>query len=282
MSLRIHVICLALNEDIFIEGFLKVLYPFVHGISIITQYDRDYYGNKLVPDETVKKVLNFPDEEGKIHLIVRRFKDEATARNHEMRALSYNPTKQIISHGVDRSIISNFHKKPDYFLIADADEIYDSETFPKILEYLEKKKPRGMRVTGYNYYWTWNQRVPKSYEQFIHFGFIKPNVIFKMRRFVSYTETRLRKQLLRFKLPDFSAKLFGFIECPEEIGVFHHGCYLGDEKRHRQKLEKSSHRLELDLDTYIKNLKNVPTIEISDKELPKNILNGNWPDNFFL
>jgi hypothetical protein len=282
MKLKIHVICLALNEEIFIEEFLKALYPFVQGISVITQYDRDYYGNKVVPDRTVEKVLKFPDIDGKIHLVVRRFNDETAARNHEMNALNHNPAKSIVTHGTDITNILEFHKKPDYYLIADADEIYDSETFPSIMEYLAKKKPNGMRITGYNYYWTWNQRVPKSHEHFLQFGFVRPGLRFKIRRLITFNETRIRKQLLRFHIPDFSAKLYGFIECPESTGVFHHGTYLGDEKRHREKLAKHSHKHELDIENYISNLKNVPTLKVLNKELPKNIVNGNWPKNFFL
>ena len=41
MSLRIHAIVLALNEEVFIANQLNTLYPFCCGISVITQYDRD-------------------------------------------------------------------------------------------------------------------------------------------------------------------------------------------------------------------------------------------------
>lgn len=282
MSLKIHVICLALNEEIFIEEFISALYPFVKGISVITQYDRDYYGNKLIPDSTVKKVIDYPDPDGKIHLIVRRFMDETSARNHEILSLLTKPYKGIIPHGVALTKIKEFYEVPDYFLIADADEIYDPETFPRILDYLANENPRGMRVTGYNYYFTWNQRVPKSYEHFVHFGFIKPTIRFNIRRWITFNETRLRKQLNRFKIRDFSAKLFGFIECPENIGVFHHGAYLGDEKRHRVKLEKHSHKFEFDIEKYLSDLKKVPLIKVANKDLPKIIVNGSWPKNFFL
>jgi len=282
MSLKVHVICLALNEEVFIQEFLKALYPFVQGISVITQYDRDYYGNKVSPDKTIEKVLNFPDDEGKIHLVIRRFNDEAAARNHEINAIKFNPSKKIITHGVNKNLINKFHTIPDYFLIADADEIYDSKTFPLILKYLEEKQPKGMRITGYNYCWTWNQRVPKTYEHFIQFGFIRPNIYFKSRRLVSFNESRIRKQLQRLKIPDFSSRLFGFIECPESIGVFHHGWFIGNEQRHRDKLERHSHKQELDLDKFIGNLNKVPTIKVSNNELPNNLVNGNWPKNFFL
>lgn len=282
MALRIHVICLALNEEIFISEFLKALYPYVSGISIITQYDRDFYGNQINPDNTVENILSFPDNEGKISTVIRRFRDETAARNHEMLSILNKPHKGIIPHGVELIKINEFYQPPDYFLIADADEIYDSETFPAILEYLDWKKPRGMRITGYNYCYSWNQRVPKSYEHFNQFGFVKPGLLFKNRRWITFNETRLRKQLDKFHLPDFSSNLFGFINCPEAVGVFHHGWFLGDEKRHRMKLSKHSHKNEINIEKFISDLKNVPITLIPNSQLPKNILNGNWPEKFFL
>lgn len=281
MDLKIHVICLALNEEVFIINFLEALYPFVDGISILTQYDRDYYGNLITPDSTIDKILSFPDPKGKIHLIMRKFKDETVARNHEMNALIFNNNKNIISHGVDKDEILKFHGTPDYFLIADADEIYDSETFPRILNYLGHKKPRGMRITGFNYYGTWNKRVPVSYEHFKQFGFIKAGLNFKMRRQISFNEGRLKKLFKKVKVPDISGNIFGFLDCPIEIGVFHHGWFLGNETRHKQKLAKHSHKTEVNVDNFLNNLKSIPTDYIPTNQLPQNIINGSWPENFF-
>src|SRR6266513_4050250 len=105
MPLRIHAIVLALNEEVFIENQLRTLYPFCSGISVLTQYDRDWYGNAVKPDRSAELVLNFPDPEGKIHLVVRRFPDEAAARNAEMLALSASPDRRVMSHGSPMSRI---------------------------------------------------------------------------------------------------------------------------------------------------------------------------------
>src|SRR5258708_15091841 len=98
MNLRVHAIILALNEEVFIQNHLRTLYPFCSGISVLTQYDRDWYGKPVKPDRTVELVSNFPDPEGKIHLVVRRFPDEAAARNCEMLVLSSNTHRQIMYH----------------------------------------------------------------------------------------------------------------------------------------------------------------------------------------
>src|SRR5947207_14060887 len=239
--MRIHAIVLALNEHVFIENQLRTLYPFCSGISVLTQYDRDWYGNRVDPDRTAELVLKFPDPEGKIHLVVRRFPDEAAARNAEMLALMSRPERRVMSHGSSKSRIREFHQLPDYFWIVDADEFYDPASIPSILNYLRDKHPRGMRVNGFNYVKTWNRRVPAEIVRFCHFGFIRPGVLFKMRRTVSWNESRFQKLLRILRLPDFSARAWGFIECPWSIGFFHHGCWLGDEQRLIDKSRRSSH-----------------------------------------
>src|SRR3984893_10884795 len=97
--MRIHAIVLALNEEVFIENQLRTLYPFCSGISVLTQYDRDWYGRRVVPDRTLELVANFPDPEGKIHLVLRRWRDQPAALNCEIGALSSRAAKGVPSHG---------------------------------------------------------------------------------------------------------------------------------------------------------------------------------------
>ena len=278
--MRIHAIVLALNEEIFIENQLRTLYPFCSGISVLTQYDRDWYGKPVTPDRTVELVLSFPDPEGKIHLVVRRFPDEAAARNSEMLSLMTRPDRQIMSHGSALERIREFYGTPDYFFIVDADELYDPESLPNILRYLDQKRPRGMRVNGFNYVTTWNRRVPSDKVQFCHFGFLRPGVLFKMRRTVSWNESRLQKLLRILHLPDFSARLWGFIECPWSVGYFHHGSYLGDQQRLMQKLARHSHP-EVATPDYAKDVARTPYQIVPTRELPKNIREAKWPADFF-
>jgi len=277
---RIHAIILALNEEFFIENQLRTLYPFCSGISVLTQYDRDWYGKEIQPDRTAELVINFPDPEGKIHFVVRRFPDEAAARNFEMLALMGRPDRGIMSHGSSLERVHEFHAIPDYFLIVDSDELYDPESLPKIIEYLTEKKPRGMRVHGFNYIRTWNRRVPSDVVQFCHFGFVRPGVLFKMRRTVSWNESRLKKLLGSLHLPDFSSRLWGFIECPWSVGFFHHGCWLGDEGRLVSKSLRSSHP-EIAIADYPRQVSATPFSFISTESLPRSIREGTWPRDFF-
>jgi hypothetical protein len=280
MRLRIHAIVLALNEEVFIGNQLKTLYPFCSGISVLTQYDRDWYGKIITPDQTLTVVCNFPDPEGKIHLVMRRWPDEAAARNSEMLSLSAHPDRGIMSHGSSIESIKEFHRTPDYFLIVDADEFYDPASFPAIVKYLSQKRPRGMRVHGFNYVRTWNRRVPREVVKFCHFGFVRPGVLFKMRRTISWNESRCAKLLRLCQLPDISARLWGFIQCPPEVGIFHHGCWLGDNERLAKKAEKSSHR-EINHGGLADHVSQIPFVKVTMEELPSNLRPDSWPGEFF-
>lgn len=277
--MKIHAIILALNEEAFIRPLLDTIYPFCNGISVVTQYDRDWYGRPINPDKTADIVLNYPDTNGKVNFVVRRMPDEAAARNMEMLSFNEQSHRHIMSHGNPMDAIRLFHGAPDYFWIIDADEFYDVNTIPIMLSYLEQRKPRGMRVTGYNYLRTWNHRVPRSVVDFTHFGFIRPGTLFQQRRVISWNESRLAKGLRMLHIPDFSSRLFGFINCPESVAVFHHGCWLGDNQRIRQKFDKSSHR-----ESALWSSESVDKIKsefIPTHLLPINIQRAEWPKHFF-
>jgi len=279
--LRIHAIIIALNEEDFIEETIKPIYAHCSGISVITQYDRDYYGNKVQPDSTAQKVLNYQDPEGKIHLVVRRFNDETASRNHEMNAVMFNAAKGIQSHGISLELVKEFHKSPDYFLICDADEIFDIDTFPAIVEYLKKKRPNGMRISGYNYFINWNRREAREKYVHKHFGFVKRGLFFEQRRVLNWNESRLNKLGSKFGFPYIGSRLYNFIECPWEIGMMHHAGYVRRNKELLlQKMSKHSH-LENHSPEYLEQMISREFDFVSMKDLPVNIREGNWPESFF-
>lgn len=279
-DLRIHAIVLALNEEVFIVNQLNALYPHCSGISVLTQYDRDWYGKRVAPDATAQLVMNHSDPEGKIQLVVRRWRDQAAALNCEMAALSSRAARGVIGHGSPPQEIARFHATPDYVWIVDADEFYDPATIPAMLELLSREKPRGMRVHAYNYLGTWNRRVPMEVVDFCQFGFVRPGVRFTTIRQVSWNESRLSKLLGLLRLPDFSARAFGFIECPKDVAIFHHGCWLGDHARLRAKGAKSAHTW-ADTPDYPRSVSSHPTVYVPSHELPATIRDGEWPADYF-
>jgi hypothetical protein len=279
--MRIHAIIIALNEEDFISETIKPIYEHCSGISIITQYDRDYYGKMLVPDKTIEKVLSFPDPGGKIHLVVRRFNDETASRNHEMKAVLFDASKNIQPHGTPIDKIWEFHRSPEYFLICDADEIYDQATLPGIIAYLETKRPKGMRVNGYDYFFDWNHRIPKEKYVHKHFGFVKAGILFEQRRVISWNESRINKFFKRIKIfKNMGSRLHGIIDCPEEIGMFHHGGYVRKNREEMvAKLSKHSH-LEVNAPGYLDRILDQEFEYVKTGDLPLNIQCGNWPSEF--
>jgi hypothetical protein len=280
--MRIHAICIALNEEDFIVELLKSMYPFCSGISIITQYDRDYYGKKVVPDNTVNYAHNFPDPEGKVHIITRRYNDETSSRNHEMMSILSNGSQGIRPHGVPLEQVKNFFEPPDYFLVVDADEIYDVETFPAIVDYLKAKKPKAMRVSAYEYGFNWNLRVPLDTWVHHQFGFVKAGVMFEERRVISWNEYRIKKLLSKVKLNQkISNNILGYIDCPMEVGMFHHGAYVRrDRQKIMEKMSKHSHPENHDPE-YLEKILKQRYDYVQKEQLPKNIREGNWPAAFW-
>ena len=189
--------------------------------------------------------------------------------------------KKIETHGVDKNLVATFHQAPDYFLICDADEIYDVDTFPSILTYLEQKKPNAMRVSGYNYFFNWNRR--ESREKYVHkhFGFVKAGIFFQQRRVLNWNESRLNSLGARLGWPEAGSRLYGYIDCPWEVGMMHHAGYI---RKNREKLlakmAKHSH-LEAHLPEFLEKIlsQKFECVELSD--LPLNIREGNWPISFF-
>lgn len=279
--MRIHAIIIALNEEDFIEETIKPIYKYCSGISVITQYDRDYYGNTVLPDSTAEKVLNYPDPEGKIHFVARRFNDETASRNHEMNAVMFNAAKGIQPHGVSIELIEKFHQSPDYFLVCDADEIFDINTFPAIVDFLKAKRPKGMRVSGYNYFLNWNRREPREKYVHKHFGFVKAGLFFEQRRVLNWNESRLNKLGSKFRFPSLGSRLYNFIDCPWDVGMMHHAGYVRRNKEAlMQKMRQHSH-LENHSPEYLEKIISREFDFISTRDLPVNIQNGKWPDNFF-
>ncbi len=280
--LRIHAIIIALNEEDFIAETLKPLYAHCSGLSVITQYDRDYYRNAVSPDSTVEKVLNFPDPEAKIHLVVRRYIDETTSRNHEMLSLLTHPERGVMPHAWDMEKVRRFHEPPDYFLVVDADEMYDVDTFPAILEHLELNRPRAMSMLAYDHVGSWRFRVPPDRWLFKAVGFVRAGQMFTSRRVITWNEHRVNKLFAFLKLGShWGSRLCGCIECPREVGVFHHGGYVRSSREKLiEKMAKHSHRGEYMDEAWLRKAFHQDFEKLPLECLPRNIREGKWPTSF--
>ena len=121
-------------------------------------------------------------------------------------------------------------------------------------------------------------------EQYVHhhFGFIKAGLLFEQRRVLNWNESRLNKFFakLGFK-QNIGSKLFNYIDCPWEVGIFHHAGYIRrDMEKMKEKMSKHSH-LEAHPDSFLESNLNLQFPFTPTNLLPENIQNGHWPSNFF-
>jgi hypothetical protein len=245
--MKISAIVVALNESEFIQPCIKAVYPFVNRIKVQTNYDRSWSGELICPDETIKKILAITDEAGKISLHISRIPDEALARNWLMRSDGYTLDHKHESTTSSESKIRDFCEDSDYFWIIDADEIYDPETIPNILNYIELKKPNLLKIRGLNYFKSWNYQIFPS-DNFFQPGFLKRGIIFQENRNISLPFSFLTRVIKNkyWAIRESSMRtiqkfIISLDYLPEEIAVFHHGAYVGNDKRIAKKIFSSVH-----------------------------------------
>jgi len=130
-----------------------------------------------------------------------------------------------------------------------------------------------MRMIGLNYLGTWNRRVPREVVDLSQFYSLRNGVRIKFVRRVTWNETLLSKLFNTCHLPDYSAELMGFDNCPMQVGYSYHGCWLGDRKRIAAKLEKPAH-METNNELYSEESES-GTKYVRKEDLPENIRCGN-------
>ncbi len=305
-SVNLTAIVIALNEETFITTCLKAIYDFVQRIVIVTNYDTDFYGNKLNPDSTVDLILKFPDPGEKIILMVyRNIKDEFIMRPWAMETESALPRiakKRFLTHAFSLEEIRNSYPKTDYYWIIDADEIYDPETIPQMIDFAVHSRASAIAIRGYNYFKKWNYRTNLENDQFWQIGFLKPGRSFYVTRalynprclgWVSHISPGLSERLIRLYRRE--------IKLPEKVGHFYHGSYIGDTERIRKKVFTSSHanqRTKEEKEFWINNVWEKWNPQMKDfyfkpnqelfsgvdyfptEKLPRIIRESNWPDNW--
>lgn len=297
--MRITAILVALNEAPFIEAALEAIYPFVDRILIQTGYDRSWNNQTVEPDATVPRILQFPDPAGKIALLVRRLPDEALARNSLMRMDSYDLNHRLHNTVGMQEQLRDFCAGADYYWILDGDEIYDPQTIPAMLSYLERRRPTALFVRGLTYFHSWNYVVDPS-DDFFQPGFLRAGVLFWENRNIVLPK---RYRLLLNKYTSavgvdkwLADRLSTIQKLPESIAVFHHASYVGDDARIEKKIRLSVHyedRMAQWYDSVWKawtpamhnfhpiyphvyaGVRYIPT-----SELPPIIRDRTWPDNY--
>jgi hypothetical protein len=280
-----------LDDQCLFEASLASIYDHVDRITVITTHDRDWRHVPRSPGSLVERLLERAcDPARKIDVLVTTETSEARARNRAMdyaapRRRSLAVTKE---HDDDQRL-----EPPDYFLIVDADEIYEADALPRIYEFVARERRQLYRVACVRYFKEWNYRVD-GYEWAVSL----------VRADQRLPYLRMRKPALPRRavarvpaLPDWArSRLLGFLDIPPEVGVFHHGSYVGPRERIAAKLGSFGHAadvrpgwLEETWDTFSADVVDFHPVKpwvfpsathVANEDLPAEIHGAAWPPGY--
>ncbi len=304
-NLQISAIIIFLNEEPFIEACIKAIYEHVNRIIIVTNYDTDYWGHHLEADRTTDLILNYPDVEKKIHLILgRKIMDEVLQRNWAIefdRSLSALGGRKFEPRAFTLRTIHENYPKTDYYWIIDADEIYDPETVPNVIDFVANSKGKNVLVRGYNHFKKWNYRISLESDHFWQLGFLRSDHLFYGGRGLYSPKFLGRLSYLHREISENLVNAWkNQIKLPESIGHFYHGSHIGDDRRIQKKLLISSHAhaQKKYVDQWMKNVWNVwspsmknfhpgpdpsifsEVVYIPTENLPQSIREATWPEGW--
>lgn len=295
-GLEVVAVYVVLNDEPFIEASLESVYPFASRIYVLTALDRTWDGTRIDHDDTLNKVLTFPDPDNKLTVVRAWSPDEAVARNWvmAMELAKRAAATKVKPAVVGPEVVKEWSSAPDFFWIVDGDEIYDPATVPAIFSYLRHTRASWIKVWAHIYFKTWNYRVNRL-ESFT--AFLRPGRCLHHAR--NPRVGRLMGVVSR--LGKLGQRVFETAlrmdTVPPEVGVFHHPAYVGPTERITSKVAHTPHRaqvlsdwLEEVWERWHPGMKNFhpthpeefPAAEyVPDSDLPEIIRKRDWPPGYF-
>lgn len=267
------------------------IYEHVSGITVVTGFDRDWMGRSRDAGGLVSDILSRRiDPERKISLVVVDETNEARTRNRAMDFVAprRSSMKVQLQSEHDRPMVT-----PDYFLIVDADEIYEGSALESIRAYVGQTRQAAYRVPCVRYFRHWNFRIT-GHEWML--SIVRSDL---RLRYLRLRPVRLPRRVLA-RIPGIPAVLrawlLGYQDIPVGVGVFHHGSYVGPRSRIEEKLASFGHSSDVDPDwidnvwerftTETRDLNPVypsvfPSVErIKVDDLPPEIRRHDWPPEY--
>lgn len=238
--LRVHALYVALDEPALFRASVASIYDHVDRITVITTHDRDWHGHPREPTAITAMVLGRDlDPDRKIDLIVSSETNEARARNRAMDYSAPRGASLRVRRQHDRDAT---YVPPDYFLVVDCDEIYRADDLERLKAYVADSRRPLYRVPCVRYFKRWNFRI-EGFEWAVTFVRADQRLPYlRMRK-----PNLARRALARVPGMPRAARdrLLGFVDIPPEVGVFHHGSYVGPRHRIEQKLGSFGHAHEV-------------------------------------
>ena len=219
--IRIHAIyAVAGDEDMF-PASLRSIYDQVDGITVITGYDRDWSGAAWSSDRLVDLLLTVastPIAGSRSLSNVRRTRPGAGT----VPWTSPQAPRGHVGYGVSRRSIARC-VPPDYFLIIDADEVYEAGAVDRLRDYV-RRRPGGSIALAHRYFKHWTYRVT-GLEYSI--SLVRADVRLPyLRRLIVPVSRRAIARIPGCRRAARDLAL-GYRDVPPDVAVFHHGSYVG-------------------------------------------------------
>jgi hypothetical protein len=242
--IRLHAICLCLDDAEFLGAAIASVYDHVDGITVGTTYDRDWQRRPVTPSGVVEEVLSRVDDpDRKVDLVVLSETNETRMRNRLMDLADPSARSRRVrrQHDGDADL-----PDVDYFLVLDADEVWEAADLGRLREHAERRRLPYYRVAGRAYFQRWRWRVD-SFEWSV--ALVRSDRRLHAIRNPRVTlAQRVLARALRPIASSLADRVMRYEEVPAEVAVFHHASYVGPRERIERKLGGSTHRPELRAD----------------------------------
>lgn len=236
MTVSLHAVYAVAGDADLLRASIASVYAEVDGITIVTGHDRDWMGRARSPGGTAEAVLaRLGDPERKITLVVLDESNEARTRNRAMDLAA--PRRRSLAVAA-QSALDRPLRPPDYFLVVDADEIYEAGALGRLKAHAARGRLPVYRVAAVRYFKRWNWRV--SGLEWLT-ALVRADV--RLHRLRNPRVAPARRVLARLPLlpRGARARVLGAEDVAPEVALFHHGSYVGPRARIAEKLASFGH-----------------------------------------
>jgi hypothetical protein len=274
--MRLAAVILLFKEQAFIEASVRAIYPVVDSICCASQYDRNISGEEMVPDQSLNVLLNIPDPQNKIRLVVSR-------------DVSHYPG--LDDAGRMRNAARALDPQADYYLIVDSDEVWPANVLREAWAEVQRSQWAAYRISSYTYFRKWNYRVVEPGHGYRPLVFLRQGFEFANDRQVNWRGPARWKEYFR------KGRKPKMVYLAPELRL-HHGSSVGDDTRITTKLKNYSHASIVDPDWFERVWKNFHSgmrnfhyftgqgglyesiVEIPTPELPEEVRRCAWPEGW--
>jgi hypothetical protein len=274
--MRLAAVILLFKEQAFIEACVRAIYPVVDSICCATQHDRNMSGREVTPDRSIEILLNVPDPDNKIRLIVQRDASQLPGLDDQGRL---------------RNAARALDPQADYYLIVDSDEIWPAEVLRQCWAEVQRTQWAAYRVHSDLYFRKWNYRVVEPGEGYRPLVFLRQGFAFANDRQVNWRGPARWKEYLR------KGRKPKMVYLPAEWRM-HHGSSVGDDARILTKIQNWGHQEGIDPTWFERVWKNFhpgmrdfhyfknqghlyESIEVvATRDLPEEVTRCPWPEGW--